>query len=253
MHEHVPSMPTCAMYTDQAQFISAQRMGQESTQEGGQADVVRSHESPQSEHFVQQQVEDSTWHCALQTAPGVRTCVCAHAHISERLALPFYNTGTRAKKFIVDGSFIVSMCSDFLEEYPVFDAERFDPTVSVQSDEDRSIMWLRAVAIILLGLEIGARAGEITRMTVCCWQAREDGSVYVLVHLAKNGKNGELSGAVLVRGSGGFKDNYSAISFFEEFYFPFLRVQGLGLSNGCIASKYRTVPSVAAVEGKGSR
>ena len=100
--------------------------------------------------------------------------------------------GTRSKKFIVDGSFIVAMCSDFLEEYPVFDAERFDPTVSVQSDEGRSIMWLRAVAMILLGLEIGARAGEITRMTVCCWQARDDGSVYVLVHLAKNGKNGEL-------------------------------------------------------------
>ena len=148
--------------------------------------------------------------------------------------------GTKCKKFIVDGSFITAMCSEFLEEYPVFDAERFDPTVSVKTDEGRSIMWLRAVAIILLGLEIGARAGEITRMTVCCWQAREDGSVYVLVHLAKNGKNGELSGAVLVRGSGGFKDNYSAISFFEEFYFPFLRVQGLGLSNGCIASKYRT-------------
>ena len=64
--------------------------------------------------------------------------------------------GTRCKKFIVDSSFIVAMCSDFLEEYPVFDAERFDPTVSVQSDEDRSIMWLRAVAMIQLGLEIGA-------------------------------------------------------------------------------------------------
>ena len=144
--------------------------------------------------------------------------------------------GTRAKKFIVDGSFIVAMCSNFLEEYPVFDAERFDPTVSAQSDEDRSIMWLRAVAMILLGLEIGARAGEITRMTVCCWQAREDGSVYVLVHLAKKLAriNGELSGAVLVRGEGGFKDNYSAISFFEEFYFPFLQSQGLGLSKRCI-------------------
>ena len=148
--------------------------------------------------------------------------------------------GTRSKKFIVDGSFIVAMCSAFLEEYPVFDAERFDPTVSVQSDEGRSIMWLRAVAMILLGLEIGARAGEITRMTVCCWQARDDGSVYVLVHLAKNGKNGELSGAVLVRGEGDFKDNYSAISFFEEFYFPFLRSQGLGLSKKCILSKFRT-------------
>ena len=85
--------------------------------------------------------------------------------------------GTRCKKLIVDGSFIVAMCSNFLEEYPVFDAERFDPTVLVRSDEDRSIMWLRAVAKILLGLEIGARAGEITRMRVCCWQARDDGSV----------------------------------------------------------------------------
>ena len=100
--------------------------------------------------------------------------------------------GTKCKKFIVDGSFIAAMCSEFLEEYPVFDAERFDPTVSVKTDEGRSIMWLRAVAIILLGLEIGARAGESARMTVCCWQAREDGSVYVLVHLAKNGKNGKL-------------------------------------------------------------
>ena len=42
------------------------------------------------------------------------------------------------------------------KKYPVFDAERFDPTVSAQSDEDRSIMWLRAVAMIQLGLEIGA-------------------------------------------------------------------------------------------------
>ena len=39
--------------------------------------------------------------------------------------------GTRCKKFFADGSFIMAMCSDFLEEYPVFDAERFDPTVSV--------------------------------------------------------------------------------------------------------------------------
>ena len=34
----------------------------------------------------------------------------------------------------------------FLEEYPVFDAEQFDLTVSVQSDEDRSTtggwLWL---------------------------------------------------------------------------------------------------------------
>ena len=69
--------------------------------------------------------------------------------------------GTRSEKFIVDGSFIVAMYSDFSEEYPVFDAERFDPMVLVQSDEDRSIMWLRAVAMILLGLEIRAQMGEI--------------------------------------------------------------------------------------------
>ena len=50
--------------------------------------------------------------------------------------------GTRCKKFIVDGLFIVAMCSDFLEEYPVFDAEWFDPTVLVQSNEGGSIMWL---------------------------------------------------------------------------------------------------------------
>ena len=57
---------------------------------------------------------------------------------------------------------------------------------------------------------IGAQAGEVTRMAVCCWQVRDDGSVYVLVHLTKNGKNSELSGVVLVRGLGGFKGNYSA-------------------------------------------
>ena len=148
--------------------------------------------------------------------------------------------GTKCKKFIVGGLFIVAMCSDFLEKYPVFDAELLDLTVSVQTDEGRSIMWLRAVAIILLGLEIGARACEITCMTVCCWQAREDGSVYVLVHLAKNGENGELSGAVLVRGSGVFKDSYSAILFFKEFHFPFLWSRGLGLIKHCIVSKFQT-------------
>ena len=53
--------------------------------------------------------------------------------------------------------------------------------------------------------------------------------MYVLVHLAKNGKNGELPGAVLVRGPGSFKDNYSALSFVEEFRFPFLCSQDMGL------------------------
>ena len=65
------------------------------------------------------------------------------AHKGMLTAIPAVGMcGTRAKKFIVDGSFIVAMCSDFLEEYPVFDAEQFDLTVFVQSDEDGSIMWL---------------------------------------------------------------------------------------------------------------
>ena len=58
-------------------------------------------------------------------------------------------------------------------------------------------------------------------MTVCCWQARDDGSVYVLVHLAKDGKNGELSSAVLVQGEGDFKDSRSAISVSRSFTFCF--------------------------------
>ena len=60
--------------------------------------------------------------------------------------------GSRCKKFIVDGSFVVAMCSKFLEEYPAYDNSIFDPSLKPTVDEDRSIMWLRAVAIILLGL-----------------------------------------------------------------------------------------------------
>jgi hypothetical protein len=63
------------------------------------------------------------------------------------------------------------------------------------------------VAIILLELEVGARAGEVASMTVCYWNQREDGSVFVSINLAKNGKNGEVAGAVLVPGQGVFADD----------------------------------------------
>jgi hypothetical protein len=148
--------------------------------------------------------------------------------------------GAKSKKFIVDGAFVVTMCQSFLEDFPTFDKELFDPSVVVKIDAHRSIMWLRGVAMILLGLELGARAGEVVAMTVCCWQARTDGSVFVEVKLAKNGKNGEISGAVLVPGKGDFGGNFSAISFFEEFWFPFLSSQGWGVSKRCISGQFRT-------------
>ena len=148
--------------------------------------------------------------------------------------------GAKSKKLIVDGSFVVAMCESFLEEYPTFDKELFDPTATATRDAERSIMWLRGVAMVLLGLEIGARASEVVNMTVCCWQTRADGSVYVEVKLAKNGKNGEVAGAVLVPGSGQFADNFAAISFFEEFWFPFLSTQAWGISKKCVSGLFRT-------------
>jgi hypothetical protein len=148
--------------------------------------------------------------------------------------------GSRCKKFIVDASFVVSMCTDFLQQFPVYDVQCFDPVSVPTCDSERSIMWLRGVAIILIGLEVGARASEICRLTLCCWKPREDGSVYVAIKLAKNGKNGEEAGAVLVRGEGSFSESMSAITFFEEFYIPFLQDQGLGVSSACISDKFRT-------------
>ena len=87
--------------------------------------------------------------------------------------------GVCSKKFIGDAAFIVKMCSMFVEEYPVFDQTLFDPNKTPVVDSERSILWLRGVAIILLGMEVGARAGEVASMTVCCWNQREDGSVFV--------------------------------------------------------------------------
>jgi hypothetical protein len=95
----------------------------------------------------------------------------------------------------------------FVEEYPVFDRTLFYPHKTPVVDSERSILWLRGVAIILLELEVGARAGEVASMTVCYWNQREDGSVFVSINLAKNGKNGEVAGTVLVPGQGVFADD----------------------------------------------
>ena len=148
--------------------------------------------------------------------------------------------GAKSKKLIVDADFVVRMCAMFVEEYPVFDNSMFEIGKQPAMQWNRSIMWMRGVAIILLGLEVGARASEIANMTTCCWQARSDGSVFVVIQLAKNGRNGELAGAVLVPGSGDFASNCSAISFFAEYWFPFLDCYGWGISEDCESEQFRT-------------
>lgn len=149
--------------------------------------------------------------------------------------------GVRSKKFIVDSAFVVAMSTDFVRAFPVFDAKDFQIGRARDArDASKSIMWMRGVAMILLGLEIGARASEIANMTTCCWQSRSDGSVFVVVQLAKNGKNGELTGAVLVPGSGKFEDDFSAVSFFREYWFPFLEEQGWGVSDRCESRRFKT-------------
>ena len=58
------------------------------------------------------------------------------------------------------------------------------------------------------------------------------------VKLAKNGRNGEESGAYLFRDTGSFEANMSAISFFEEFWFPFLKSQGVRQSSLCTHTRF---------------
>ena len=143
----------------------------------------------------------------------------------------------QAPKYIVDSNFIVRMCEIFLKEYPFFRKEWFDPTVK----GGKSIIMLRSIAIVLLGVEIGVRPSSLILLTACCWQPRADGSVGIQVDLAKNGKNGKLFVPVLERREGSFKDNLTAISFFEEFMFVFMDVMGQHYEpSECIKTKYRT-------------
>ena len=97
------------------------------------------------------------------------------------------------------------------------------------------------MAIVLLGVELGVRPSSLMRLTACCWQPRADGSVGVQVDLAKNGKNGVLFVPVLERRQGVFKDNFTAIDFFEEFVFPLMDAMGQQFDpSECIKLKSRT-------------
>ena len=66
--------------------------------------------------------------------------------------------GSRAPKFIVDSSFIVGMTERFLTDYPWFDADWFDPW---RRDGGKSVIWMRAVALVLVGLELGVRPSSL--------------------------------------------------------------------------------------------
>ena len=47
-----------------------------------------------------------------------------------------------AKKLVVDESFVVQMCLFFVEDYPIFDAEIFDPWRAIATDQEWSLTWL---------------------------------------------------------------------------------------------------------------
>ena len=145
--------------------------------------------------------------------------------------------GSRAPKYIVDSNFVVGMVDLFLGEFPYFRERWFDPT---RKNCD-SVRWMRGVALVLVGLELGVRPSSLARLTSCCWKRRLDGSVAVQIDLAKNVKNGKLFEVVLVQAPGSFKDNYSAISFMEEFIFPFMESQGqVADTNRCVKLRHRT-------------
>ena len=76
-------------------------------------------------------------------------------------------------------------------------------------------------------------------MTICCWEKRLLNSIYVHVKLAKNGRNGEESGAYLYRDEeGAFEDNFSVVHFMDEYWFPFLKLQGIRRSQHCSHSQF---------------
>ena len=125
----------------------------------------------------------------------------------------------------------------FLKEFPFFRKGWFDPAVK----GGRSTIFMRSVGLVLLGVEMGVRPSSLIRITACCWQPRADRSVATQVDLAKAGKNGVLFLPVLERRSGEFKDNFTAISFFEEFIFPFMDAMGQSYdASKCIKIRHRT-------------
>lgn len=144
--------------------------------------------------------------------------------------------GCRSPKYVVDASFVVGVAEKFVDAYPVYDQKLFDP----QSEGD-SIQWLRGMGMIVIGLELGVRPSSLVRLTTCCWQPRQDGSVAVQVDLAKAGKNGEVFAPILERQEGLFQDNCAATSFYEEYLQPFIEDYGIEYSpKYCIKKKHRT-------------
>ena len=146
--------------------------------------------------------------------------------------------GTRSKKFVVDESFVVRMCSYFVADYPCFDKEVFDPWRAASTDVERSVMWLRGLCMILVGLELGLRCSEVCDLTACCWEVLADGDVFVPVKGAKNGQVTRESGGTMVRAEGQFCDNFAAVSIMEEYWFPLMAACGFGVSAACTHKQF---------------
>ena len=157
--------------------------------------------------------------------------------------------GMACKKFIIDPSFVVQMSEAFLSEYPVWDASLFNPLAacvpsansSLTVFKGMSVACMRGVAIILLGLAVGLRAGEVCKLTLCCWRERLLESVFVHVKEAKNGNIRDEAGGYLYRDGKPFSESFSAISYFEEFWFPFLESMRLSVQPGCTHNVYPTL------------
>ena len=152
--------------------------------------------------------------------------------------------GVKAKKFVVDESFVFRMCTYFIDDYPCFDAEVFDPWRAAATDADRSVMWLRGLCMILVGLELGLRCSEVCNLTACCWEVLPDKDVFVPVKGAKNGQVTRDSGSTLVWAEGQFCENFSAISLMEEYWFPFMSAHNFGVSAACT---HKAFPRAACV------
>jgi hypothetical protein len=156
--------------------------------------------------------------------------------------------GASCQKLIVDSSFVAKMCEVFLSNFPDWDASLFHPyelnpemADGLAGFKGMSVACMRGVAVVLIGLAVGLRAGEVGNLTVCCWQHRLLGSIYVHVKEAKNGNIREEAGGYLFREEGSFSQNYSAVAFFEEFWLAFLEKMRLFVHPKCTHGIYPTL------------
>lgn len=144
--------------------------------------------------------------------------------------------GGRVQKCIVDAKFLAGLVEQFTGDFPQFDPILFDPTL-----EGRTVIWLRSTVLTVLGLELGVRPSTLSKLTLCCWQPRQDKTVGVQCDLTKNTKNGELFLPVLDHVKGKFCENGSAIAIMNEYWLPFLEEFGTEHNPaGCIKKKHRT-------------